>query len=121
MIRRFHFFFLLVIISGLHSATAGEDRRGDTLSSYTVSIHLHGEKDADLKELLKSVSTAAADAKNPPPIRILLLAISESDVEKMEKVLRAKSFYAGTVRVDLKEKTGPLRLIFSVTTGSRFS
>ena len=120
MIGRFHFFFLLVIISGLHSATAGEDRRGDTLSSYTVSIHLHGEKDADLKELLKSVSTAAADAKNPPPTRILLLAISESDVEKMEKVLRAKSFYAGTVRVDLKEKTGPLRLIFSVTTGKPF-
>lgn len=67
-----------------------------------------------------SVSTAADDVKNPPPTRILLSAIAESDVEKMEKVLRAKSFYAGTVRVEMKEKNDPARLIFSVTTGKPF-
>ena len=102
---------------------AGETDNGndsDSLSSYTVSIHLHGDKSAALKGLLRSVSTAAADVKRPPPTVTLLGAIAEFDIKKMEKVLRAESFYAGTVKFNFKEKEDPLRLIFSVTTGKPF-
>lgn len=98
----------------------GDDSAGDSLSSYTVSIHLHGDRSSELKDLLRSVSTAAADVERPPPTVTLLGAIAESDIKKMEKVLRAESFYAGTVKFNFKEKEDPLRLIFSVTTGQPF-
>jgi outer membrane translocation and assembly module TamA len=90
------------------------------LSPYTVSIHLHGNKSSELKDLLRIVSTTAADADRPPPTLTLLGSIAKSDIEKMEKVLRAKSFYSGTVKFNFKEQEEPLRLIFSITTGNPF-
>lgn len=90
------------------------------ISPYTVSLHLHGDKDSHLKELLLGVSTAVMDKDNPPPSRILLEAIAEADIKKMEQILRGMSYYAGTVKYNFKEKEKPLRLIFSVTTGKPF-
>jgi len=109
---------LLVVLGG--SAGAAENDDDNNLSSYTVSIHLHGDKSSGLKDLLRSVSTAATDVDRPPPTLTLLGSIAESDIGKLEKVLRAKSFYAGTVKFNFKEKEDPLRLIFSVTTGKPF-
>ncbi|HDL65278.1 MAG TPA: hypothetical protein ENH12_07805, partial [Proteobacteria bacterium] len=101
-------------------ADEGESDDNNTLSSYVVSIHLHGEKSPELKALLGGVSTAVADVKSPPPTVALLKAIAKSDISKMAKVLQSYSFYAGTVKIYFKEKEDPLRLIFSVTTGKPF-
>lgn len=113
---------ILLLGGGVMGAdeNGGDDSADDSLSSYTVSIHLHGDKSSELKDLLRSVSTAASDVERPPPTVTLLGAIAESDIKKMEKVLRAESFYAGTVKFNFKEKEDPLRLIFSVTTGKPF-
>jgi len=102
------------------SAGAAENDDDNNLSSYTVSIHLHGDRSSGLKDLMESVSTTATDVDRPPPTLTLLGSIAESDIGKMEKVLRAESFYAGTVKFNFKEKEDPLRLIFSVTTGKPF-
>ena len=109
---------LLVVLGG--SAGAAENDDDNNLSSYTVSIHLHGDRSSGLKDLMESVSTTATDVDRPPPTLTLLGSIAESDIGKMEKVLRAESFYAGTVKFNFKEKEDPLRLIFSVTTGKPF-
>ena len=87
---------------------------------YSVSIHLHGEKSDALKQLLWDVSTTVIDRKNPPPTLSLLQAIAGDDAEKMVKVLRAESFYTGTVRPDFKRNKNDLRVIFSVLTGKPF-
>ena len=107
------------VMGGL--AEAGESDDEYALSSYEVSIHLHGEKSSELKDLLGSISTAVTDVDRPPPTLTLLGAIAESDIGKMEKVLRSESFYAGTVKFNFKENKDPLLLIFSINTGNPFS
>ena len=99
---------------------AAEPEDDSILSPYTVSIHLHGDKSSELKDLLSSISTAVADVDRPPPTLTLLGSIADSDTKKMEKVLRAESFYSGTAKFNFKEKEDPLRLIFSITTGNPF-
>jgi len=111
---------LLKIYGGGIAIGATEIDTGSDISPYTVSLHLHGDKDSHLKELLSGVSTAVMDADNPPPTRILLEAIAEADIKKMEEILRGMSYYAGTAKYNFKEKENPLRLIFSVTTGNPF-
>ncbi|MFH1037645.1 MAG: autotransporter assembly complex family protein [PVC group bacterium] len=102
-------------------AVLTDDTSGDwTPAPYSVSIHLHGEKSDPLKQLLLDVSTTAASQKNPPPTLSLLEAIAQNDAEKMVKVLRAESFYTGTVRPDFKRNKNELHIIFSVTTGKPF-
>ena len=110
---------IMLLVMGRY-AGAEESDKNNNLSPYTVSIHLHGYKSSELKDLLRSVSTAATDVDRPPPTLTLLGSIAESDIGKLEKVLRAESFYAGTVKFNFKEKEDPLRLIFSVTTGKPF-
>lgn len=108
------------MIGGERGMVAAEIDTASALSPYTVSIHLHGDKSPKLKDLLRGISTTAADANRPPPTLTLLESIAGSDIKKMEKVLRSESFYSGTVKFNFKEKEDPLRLIFSVTTGKPF-
>ncbi len=115
-------FCLILAVAGVMVGLAGaeESDNENALSSYEVSIHLHGDKNSELKDLLESVSTTVTDVDRPPPTLTLLGAIAESDIGKMEKVLRSESFYAGTVKFNFKENEDPLRLIFSINTGDQF-
>ena len=110
---------IMLLVMGRY-AGAEESDKNNNLSPYTVSIHLHGYKSSELKDLLRSVSTAATDVDRPPPTLTLLGSIAESDIGEIEKVLRSESFYAGTAKFNFKEKEDPLRLVFSVTTGKPF-
>lgn len=94
--------------------------QADRVEPYSVSIHLHGEKTDRLKQLLQDASTADAQRDSPPPSLALLEAIARDDVRKMKKILRAESFYAATIKIDLKDQDSSPRLYFSVFTGPPF-
>ncbi|MEA1927169.1 MAG: BamA/TamA family outer membrane protein, partial [Candidatus Auribacterota bacterium] len=109
---------ILILVGGRGVVEA--EGEGDSLTAYSVSIHIHGDKDPGMKKLLLGVSTAARDVGRPPPTLIMLGAIAESDIKKMEMVLRSKSYYLGTVKYNFKEDKDPPRLIFSIHTGPPF-
>jgi len=85
---------------------------------YTVVIR--GVSDSGLRKLLRSVSTVAADEDEPSPSEYLLGVIAADDAGKMEKVLRSRSYYSGTVRSRLESEDDKLRVVFIVDKGTAF-
>ena len=86
---------------------------------YSVSIS--GIKDPGLIELLRSVSDSVDRIDYPPPTRLLLEDMARDDTGKMEKVLRARGFYTGTVTSKVENNKKKYAIIFSVTTSTPFS
>lgn len=114
MDRQILFVLLVVLLIPVSPVQA------DGVEPYSVLIHLHGEKTDQLKQLLRDVSTADAQGDRPLPSFALLEAIARDDVRKMKKVLRAESFYAASIEINLKDRDNSPRLYFSVTTGPPF-
>jgi len=110
--------FLCSLIIPLFTVEA--DEPGDeTPIVYSVSIS--GIKDSGLIELLRSVSDSVDRVDYPPPTRLLLEDMARDDTGKMEKVLRARGFYTGTVASKVEDNKEKYAIIFSVTTGTPFS
>ena len=86
--------FLCALI--LPTLTVQADDSDDD-SPITYSVSISGTKDAGLIELLSSVSDSVDRIGYPPPTRLLLEDMARDDTGKMEKVLRARGFYTGTV------------------------
>ena len=110
--------FLCALI--LPPFTVQADEPGDE-SPIIYSVSISGIKDPGLIELLRSVSDSVDRIDYPPPTRLLLEDMARDDTGKMEKVLRARGFYTGTVTSKVKDDNDKYAIIFSVTTGTPFS
>ena len=93
----------------------------DDDSPIIYSVSISGIKDPGLIELLRSVSDSVDRIDYPPPTWLLLEDMARDDTGKMEKVLRARGFYTGTVTSKVEDNKNKYAIIFSVTTGTPFS
>jgi len=104
---------LLLPITG----SVGENGDKDQI---VYSVTIKGTKDSELIELLRSVSDSVERENYPPPTRLLLEDMARDDTGKMEKVLRARGFYTGTITSEVKEAKEGYEIIFSVDAGPPF-
>ncbi|HDL65016.1 MAG TPA: hypothetical protein ENH12_06460 [Proteobacteria bacterium] len=113
---------LIIFLSALiPPALAVQADEPDDKLPIVYSVSISGIKDSGLIELLRSVSDSVDRVDYPPPTRLLLEDMARDDTGKMEKVLRARGFYDGTVTSKVKDKKDRYEIIFSVTPGSPFS
>ncbi len=109
------FLWTLLLLPIMGSA----DEDGDE-NPIVYSVYIKGIQDSGLIELLRSVSDSVERKDYPPPTRLLLEDMARDDTGKMEKVLRARGFYTGTVTSEVKEDKDKYAIIFSVKTGTPF-
>jgi len=86
--------------------------------SYAVSFE--GVSDKDLKKALEENSNLVSLKDKPPPSLVALQRRAESDLPRLQRVLRSRGYYVGTADIAIDGGAKPVKVTVKVKTGPLF-